>query len=49
MSVLVLLSGLYVALIAGSSGGIQLFGWFLVLVGIGGVLVGLWARRRTRS
>lgn len=49
MSVLVLLSGLFVALFADTTQGIRLFGWFLVLIGVFGVAVAMLARRRPRG
>jgi hypothetical protein len=45
----VLLAGLYVALIAGSTSDVRVFGWVLVVVGVIGVGVGALMRRRGRN
>jgi hypothetical protein len=45
---LVVLAGLYVALIASPSGGIRLFGWLLVLIGLSGLATAAWLRTRRR-
>lgn len=49
MSVLVLVAGLYVALVGDTSQGIRLFGWFLVLIGVSGVVIAVLVRRRSRG
>jgi hypothetical protein len=48
MSLFVLGAGLWLALVADASGGIRLFGWVLVLIGLAGVAARpLLARRRS--
>ena len=48
MSLFVLGAGLWLALVADASGGIRLFGWVLVLIGLAGVTARpLLARRRS--
>ena len=48
MSLFVLGAGLWLALVADASGGIRLFGWVLVLIGLAGVVARpMLARRRS--
>ena len=48
MSVLVLVSGLFIALVADAPPGLRVFGWVLVAVGLLGVAVAALSRRRPR-
>jgi hypothetical protein len=48
MGVLVLAAGVYVAVVAGSSPSLRIFGWFLALVGLFGVAGGVLSRWRSR-
>jgi hypothetical protein len=45
-SALVVLAGLYVVLVASPSGGIRLFGWLLVVIGVFGLASAAWLRSR---
>jgi hypothetical protein len=48
MSVIVLLAGLFVALVADAPADLRVFGWVLVAVGLLGVAVAALSRRRPR-
>jgi hypothetical protein len=42
----VVVAGLFVALSGDSAGGLIIFGWLLVAVGVLGLVSGVWLRRR---
>jgi hypothetical protein len=46
MSAIVVLSGLYVVVLADASSEFRLFGWVLVVLGLLGMLAGVLMRRR---
>jgi hypothetical protein len=42
----IVLAGLFVALSGDSTGGLIVFGWLLVAIGVLGLVSGVWLRRR---